>query len=282
MLLLQRGIARGGQDFKVLLWLGSIGIQNLCNAAFLSSGHHPRNFSSRQKMSLLEVEEKFQLLSDSGDLESRLKNLGFVEKGTFKFVDWYYDTEKNTLTVQDCWLRFREKSGKGSWELKLGRGGQTSSTVYEEFIGEDAISTALSYTSETAQAEYSNDFEGFEVPKLPVSEEHGLLPFCRVETTRSSWMVDPNVDGVIYSGLGVDLDVTNTGHAVGEVEILVETEEEVSEAKARVKALISKLTENSGSDDGPALGKIEHYLMNYRPEHYDQCVKAGVIDEKRK
>jgi adenylate cyclase class IV len=231
-------------------------------------------------MSLLEVEQKFQL-TDSGDLESRLNNLGFVPKDTSMFVDWYFDTEKNYLSTQDCWLRFREKGGKGRWELKRGRG-HTSSTVYEESEGEEAISIALSLAPETAKSDFgNNEFDGFEAPKLPIDESHGLFPFCRLETTRSSWIVDPKVDGNIYAGLGVDLDATNTGHSVGEVETVVETDGEVLEAKARVEALIAKLTENSGSDEGPAVGKIEHFLMNYRPEHYDACVKSGVMQEKR-
>lgn len=233
-------------------------------------------------MSQLEVEEKFQL-SASVDVEAKLKALQFVPKDTITFVDWYYDTNDNYLTTHDCWLRFREKGGKGQWQLKRGKG-HTSSTVYEETEGDDAVSLALSMmpdtsTSDARREPLKNEFEGFEAPELPINEPNILAPFCRLETKRSSWIVDPTNECTVYEGMEVDLDSTNTGHTVGEVETIVHDDLNVPDAKARVKALIHELTEKSEDGSGVAIGKLEHFLMTYRPDHYDQCVKCGVLQK---
>jgi thiamine-triphosphatase len=236
--------------------------------------------TTSHKMSL-EVEEKFEI-SDSQNLESRLKELGFVPSTRICFVDWYFDTEKNDLTLQDCWLRFREKAGKkGKWELKRGRGQNTSSTVYEEIEGQEAVSVALSMLPDNAFAETNGQidlFEGFEVPQFTGFEKaFPLYPFCRLETWRSSWKVNPEASNNVYLGLAVDLDETNIGHSVGEVEMVVDDDSRVLDAKHRVQDLVAKLTEGEQSRDGPAVGKLEHFLTTRRPQHYAACVKSGVI-----
>ena len=229
-------------------------------------------------MTQLEIEQKFPL-ADSSDLEPRLKSLGFVPKDTTVFVDWYFDTECNYLTTRDCWLRYRARGDKGQWELKQGRViDQDSATVYEEHEGDKAVSLSLSLISKVPAPTIRNSsrtFDGFEAPTPPGDVAQRLSPFCRLETTRSSWIVNPENKDSIYSGFAVDLDSTNTGHAVGEVETLVQSDADIPEARAQVKDLISKLTVDDASDDGPAVGKLEHFLKKFRPEHYDACVKSG-------
>jgi adenylate cyclase class IV len=268
-----------------LLWLSAIGFEKYSHAAFFSS-YRPSAFHPKGTIRnmFLEVEQKFQL-TESGDLELRLRDLGFLPKGTVTFVDWYFDTADHYLTTRDCWLRFREKEGKGRWELKRGRGQNSSSTVYQESEGEEAVSIALSIVPETTSKSISledKEFDGFEAPKIPVDAIHGLVPFCRLETRRSSWKVDPDDTKNDLSGLAVDLDTTNTGHAVGEVETVVSNDSEVLQAKERVQDLITKLTGTTGSGEGSAVGKLEHFLMNQRPEHFEACVNSGVIQKKTK
>jgi adenylate cyclase class IV len=282
--MMRQGIAVQ-QKFSLFLWICAT-VDKSSQAAFLE-GIHPsafrRSFTTQQMLSL-EVEQKFQVI-DSGGLEPKLRDLGFVPKGTVTFVDWYFDTDDNYLTTRDVWFRFREKGLKGVWQLKRGRGQNTASTVYEETEGENAISIVLSLTPKSAAQKISvrsEDFDGFHAPKLPLDASHGLFPFCRLETTRSSWVIDMKNTPSVYNGLEVDLDSTNTGHTVGEVETVVNTDEEIPKAKERVEALIAKLTQNAGSQEGPATGKLEQFLINNRPEHYDACVKSGVIKDKSK
>jgi hypothetical protein len=252
-------------------------------ASFL--GNTPK-FSSRRgivtRPMSLEVEQKFQI-SNPTDLESKLKELGFTSKGFTTIVDWYFDNNKNDLTTRDCWLRYREKGSKGQWELKKGRGDQ-GTTVYEELEGEQAYLTASSILEGAVALEsterashHPSTLEGFPVPEIPLPRSYGLYPFCRLETKRSSWITDAHDSP--YAGLSVDLDSTNTGHTVGEVEIVCD-ESEVEISKKRVRTLIMELTGNDGSDTNTAVGKLEHFLLNNRPEHYAACLEAGVLGKQ--
>jgi hypothetical protein len=124
-----------------------------------------------------------------------------------------------------------------------------------------------------------DQFVGFDIPKIDNNTQ--LYPFCRLETRRSSWEVHPRESSEhVFSGLAVDLDETNTGHSVGEVEIVVDDDRQVNDAKRRIRALVAKLTEGEDSHDGPAIGKLEHYLIYNRPDHYEACVHKGVIKDK--
>ena len=123
------------------------------------------------------------------------------------------------------------------------------------------------------------EIDGFPAPEIPGESSLGLTPFCRLETTRSSWIIDESATSTnVYSGLKVDLDSTNTGHAVGEVEAVVENDKDIPGAQKLVHDLIAELC--GGSNDGPALGKLEHFLIHNRPDHYDLCVRSGVIKKQ--
>jgi len=123
-------------------------------------------------------------------------------------------------------------------------------------------------------------FDEFDIPQFPesvgTSFSYGLRPFCRLETRRSSWKVD-RIENP-YFGLVVDLDSTNTGHTVGEVEMMCD-EAEVEAGKARVQDLIVQLCGRNDSASDGAIGKLEHFLMNNRPRHYEMCVQSGVLQK---
>ena len=261
--------------FSSFVWIGAY---NPCTTAFIP---HSKHSLSRRMSTLLEIEEKFQW-SHGQDLASRLEKLGFRQASEMKFVDWYFDTNDNYLSLRDCWLRFREKAGqKGKWELKRrpkGQGQNTSSTVYEEMTGKEAIDTVLAMTPESKKDERRSNLDyNHPIPSVSAFEEKGIQPFCRLETRRSSWQVDDNDTENKFLGLRVDLDETDTGHSVGEVESVVQDASQVQEAKERVKDLVAKLTDGNNSSDGPAIGKLEDYLIKNRPGHYEACLKAGVL-----
>jgi hypothetical protein len=110
------------------------------------------------------------------------------------------------------------------------------------------------------------------VPDLP-NPSCGLEPFCRLETNRTTWKY-PHGDS---TSLTVDLDRSNYGYMVGEVELVVDTKECVDEAQSRIDEFIRKLIPEETADSPPAIGKLEHYLMFHRPEHYRACIKSGSI-----
>ena len=85
----------------------------------------------------------------------------------------------------------------------------------------------------------------------------------------------------------VDIDKTDFGHMVGEVEAVLYDSDNADEMQVQiVKEKIMKLVDHIRireceiTDDDEsmiAIGKLEYYLMNNRRDHYDACLKAGVI-----
>jgi hypothetical protein len=242
----------------------------------------------------VEVEQKFPLPPDgTAVLSSRLEELGFVCRGTEAFTDWYFDNAGIMLSTRDCWLRYRATAGRhGSWQLKRrGRAADagSSATVYEEIEGREAVDVALSTIGGEAASSgagagpepQDSTWDGHVIPKLPVDESHDLVPFCRLETVRTSWerrttndsAHDDDADHLVR----VDLDCTNTGYGVGEVEIVVNHEDEVPDAEAKIRMVVDQILQGQGEVVGPPIGKLEHFLQNHRPWHYEACVKSGVL-----
>jgi adenylate cyclase class IV len=234
---------------------------------------------------LIEVEQKF-VLSDgsaSSTIQSKLQDLGMQQRGEqFLMVDWYFDLAVPTLTPRDNWLRYRtinEAKAGGTWQLKKGqRQHEGGATVYQEIEGDEAVRETLSMIPVQSVVATTSpimiDYEGYRIPELPGDPSScGLLlvPFCRIETKRSSWGF-PNEQ----HGLTVDLDATNFGYMVGEVEMVVETNEEVDAARQQIKDFLRQLIPTQEVRQ-PAVGKLERYLMEHRPEHYQACVEGGSI-----
>ena len=256
-------------------------------AKFLSSGRlrYPKDtrlgLATSRKM--LEVEQKF-LLTDAINLESKLLDLGFVPTGKATIVDWYFDTPDICLTSQDCWFRFREKGSLGQWQLKRGRNQNSKSTVYEELEGDEALAATLSLLPDSTvlSTPTVQTMDGVTIPIVPGGQRKGLFPFCRLETTRSTWVSNEKDRNNPYEKFVIDLDVTNTGYTVGEVETVVEHDDELSLAKQQVESIINRIMEDSrrNSNDGPPLGKLEHFLLNNRQDHYNALVQRGVVKKK--
>jgi hypothetical protein len=270
-------------SIHLFTFIGMLG-QQVCPslAAFLHGQRRALPLAlARRDMSFFEVEQKFRLTSNTTDLEEKLEKLGFFPRGTITFVDWYFDTQDVTLSIRDCWLRFREEQGsRGVWQLKEGRGDADTTTVYHEVEGQEAVTKALSLLpkNDSNQSVESTIYEGFTAPKLPGGDYRGLSPFCRLETRRSSWITKSEKG--THSGLVVDLDATNTDFSVGEVEAVAADDASVAHAKKRVQSLIAELTGATSFGDGPAIGKLEHYLINHRSEHYNACLQSGSMKEK--
>jgi thiamine-triphosphatase len=264
--------------------------------------------------SLLEVEQKFALDDRNlEDIKSRLKQAGFELDSSKEMIDWYFDVEGSILSRQDYWLRYRQtqlpsgpdtgQTNTGQWELKRGQpamiknkdeADDTASTltVYEEIEGADAVTTACSLLSalnfspksttpntNTIQAYTTSDFRGHPVPRLDVPDS-GLEPFARIVTQRSSWRSTSTDNVSPWENLSVDLDTTDFGYAVGEVERVVHRQEDVKAARTHVQALIAEIICNNGVSsvsDVPAVGKLEYFLKRNRPDIYQACVESGTI-----
>jgi adenylate cyclase class IV len=229
----------------------------------------------------LEVEQKFALHNET-DVESRLMKLGFSKRGEIDMVDWYFDLPKPrwVLTPKDNWLRFRETDKTSSWQLKRGRQHKDGATVYEELEGEEAIEASISMLDNVDLVTMIPrvEFHGHVVPQLP--RPTGLVPFARIETHRSSWSYPGKSDS--FTGLVVDLDATQYGYMVGEIETVVHNDNDIALARERISSLIQKLSPQQNISLQIPVGKLEHFLIRYCPDHYEACVRGGSIPQQAK
>jgi thiamine-triphosphatase len=243
-------------------------------------------------MPSIEVEEKFCVTDRPlAQLERQLRESGFEQSPTVEMVDWYFDTESYCLVQKDCWLRFREKAGTlGQWELKRGQKDHQEgrATVYEEIEGDSAVSLASSLiqsagTSVSVSASVSvtektatTDFQGYNnntVPQVPGLDS--LSPFARIVTRRASWRHVSKDHR--FADLSVDLDTTDFDYAIGEVEAVVTSQEEVADARVRIQTLLNELV--GGDSPKKPRGKLEHYLYRFRPQLYQRLVECGLMKE---
>ncbi|KAL7540319.1 hypothetical protein ACHAXR_010706 [Thalassiosira sp. AJA248-18] len=254
----------------------------------------------------LEIEKKFQIPNAEAakEMEETLTSLGFKISRKEEFADWYFDLPSPhwQFSLQDCWFRYREKRIKimnnwgwrGAWQVKRGKkdGARENDgiTVYEELQGKAAKELILDMLAELSDAEASGDdapkhdenppssafdsqYSGHDVPYLAGAER--LVPFARLETFRTCY---ETTNGGEFGTLKVDIDKTNFGFMVGEVEAVLndvsEDKMEVEAAKENIRKLVDLITsENESHDSVVAIGK----LINNHRDHYDACVESGVM-----
>lgn len=251
----------------------------------------------------IELEEKFALPPDGNwsSVEAKLLELGFVPKkcggdttssnggGAIKFTDTYYDKAAPNwyLTPRDCWLRFRGQRGtdssewRGNWQLKIRRrsaeDGGAAATAYEEIEGEEALERASEMLPAASTGSSENDNEQLidDAPKAP----DGLIPFAQFETSRSSWVLGDATSSTDYVGLTVDIDATEFGYGVGEVEAILGTDDDMADARRRISQLVAEISGGNTSEESnlPPLGKLETYLIERRRKHYEAIKNAGIF-----
>lgn len=204
----------------------------------------------------IEVERKFV---PGPGVEKTLGKLGAELLGETTFRDSYYDSPNLCLTMNDMWLRRRGDS----WELKHPpqrgtRGLNGASTQYMELTSEDDIICRVS--------------EELGVPCPPNIESFGLNIFASFVTRRRRFLL-PVVDNS-NTKVVVDLDEADFGFAVGEVEVLVKTQEEVENALKKVDEICRQL---GVFRETPVQGKVSTFLQMNRADHYRKLLEAHVI-----
>ena len=126
----------------------------------------------------------------------------------------------------------------------------------------------------TADSLYSSH----DIPHLDGGDQ--LVPFARIQTFRTCWK--PTTSANDFSGLKVDIDKADSGYMVGEVEAIcddVSSEEDIENEKKKIRKFVDLITRESDSNvESTTIGKLEFILMKERPDLYNECVKAGVIN----
>lgn len=238
----------------------------------------------------IEIEEKF-VVHNLEELFSKLESLGFTrENEGIKFMDSYYDVPELWLLCQsDCWLRFRslgwemDKNDasklKGSWQLKRARRkhtGSSSATVYEEFENDEAFHVIENMFPMIHTTSFKKDNGNTMMEQYHGEKE--MKPFAIIRSFRSSWKHSESWKDVV-----VDIDGTDFGHTVGEVEIVLNQdvgEQDVKEAQMKIDQLIRLLTDEQRNDRNRPLGKLEAFIMTHRPDVYEACVRSGIMNAK--
>ncbi|XP_077503113.1 thiamine-triphosphatase-like [Amblyomma americanum] len=207
-----------------------------------------------------EVERKFKV---PPDIEQRLLSLGAELVSQKAFVDTYYDTEDCSLCLRDHWLRLR--SEKNAWELKYRRKEDAScgaATAYREEQGDVRILETLRALLPEAGLEKG----ATQVRDLVANET--LRELAVIKTVRRTFKMPTNAV--------VDIDETDWGLSVGEIEIVLHEAdaEALAGAVQNATAEIAQLAAQLGVQDGPPPeGKVESYLRLQRPALYRRLVE---------
>ena len=196
---------------------------------------------------MIEVEKRFIL--QAGERSRLLKGAEPVSE--HEINDVYFDNKDFFLTKQDKWLRNR--NGEFELKVRIHKEPQHKRLVdrFNEITDEEAIRRELVLPPGKTLAD---DLEA-----------RGFVPFATITTIRKKYKKGDFV---------IDVDsVVETGYDVGEVELLVDTEEESEDAMKRILAF----AEEHGLNIEPVRGKITEFIKRNRPEHWQALIDAGII-----
>jgi hypothetical protein len=191
----------------------------------------------------------------------------------------------------------------GQWELKRGNResisssnadnrseGASRATVYQELEGWEALQATQELLlgglppypiSESSTTQATANTKGllardlYEIPPPPVAIP-GLQAFARIVTHRSSWSL-PRDDDDDVAVVVVDLDTTDFGYAVGEVERLVTKASDIEAARRDLQTWLETVLGEDALAGPPPVGKLEYYLQTQQPHVYNILVEEGLV-----
>jgi len=101
-----------------------------------------------------------------------------------------------------------------------------------------------------------------------VLAESQITPFAIIKSNRRTFNCPP---------FTIDLDITDFGYSIGEVELVVNHNLEVPDATERIHSFISNVL---GYPVGGVRGKVLEFLRLEKPLHYQKLVDCGLIGRK--
>ncbi|CAG8439520.1 1332_t:CDS:2 [Ambispora leptoticha] len=225
--------------------------------------------SNYQQQNHYEIERKFkfdpqklaQLETNNGP--NKFDSLKFLSRKSF--TDIYYDNQDSNypLTSQDIWLRQRDNK----WECKTPMNLTNSMDSYHELETANEISDFLKRTllpnkNIIANATLSPEF---------LFTTYNLTPFCKIHTTRDRYLINEEFT--------MDLDKADFGHYVGEIELIVESKDEVNEAEKKI-ALFMKENDWFFDTSEIAVSKLIAYIENFNRKQWAYLEDSGVLGKK--
>lgn len=196
---------------------------------------------------MIEVERKF---GASPAIVEQLK-ANATPSARHELHETYYDSNTYFLTLHDWWLRKRNDR----FELKIPLAQYPNSVKnlvrkYHEIDTESAIYTQLGITPTTTL-------------------EHDLLsagytPYAQWTSIRTTY---------ILGDFRIEIDTTDFGHHILEIELMVEREEDIPAASHT----IGQLAQTYGISLDRIESKNATYLKWFRPDHHRALQQAGIM-----
>jgi len=93
-----------------------------------------------------------------------------------------------------------------------------------------------------------------------------LNDFARIESVRRKF---------ILGEFTIDLDMTNFGYGIGEVEIMVESPDQIQAAKTKIENFCKEMGFTIG-----VRGKVLEYLYRNSPGHFQALLDSGLVGRK--
>ncbi|KAL5021149.1 hypothetical protein ScPMuIL_000304 [Solemya velum] len=174
-----------------------------------------------QPVKKIEIERKFKVPKNSHVKFAAIGADLIIEK---TFTDVYYDNLNYSLTLQNCWFRNRNSV----WELKvpvLTGEKLLFSTQYREITDTKEIIEYLS-------AVIPDGRQSKVKPMQDVLVDLGLVAFATITTTRQTYAL-PHCT--------IDVDLTDFGFSVGEIEVMVSSENRIPEALRTIETVAAEL-----------------------------------------
>ena len=167
----------------------------------------------------IEVERKFSITTDC---LLRLNAIGASLMKENTFTDIYYDDRLYTLTRSGIWLRRRNSS----WEMKVKNNDyQSMTTMFREVSEDHKIIAYLETFFEMTESKRYTD-----VSELVNDLE--LVEFATLTTNRMTYS---------HPECTIDLDLTDFGFQVGEIEVMVSEESRIPAALDTISRIADSL-----------------------------------------
>jgi len=191
-------------------------------------------------------------------------------------VGRYYDTSFYDLSTKDIWLRQRELSWECKVPTKLARefpetSMATSPTglqaeIVDQYVELENEAGIIDFLVNKSIASYPSHFTEKKMHQF--ISHNNMFEFAKIESHRRKFLLRE---------FTIDLDMTDFGYGIGEVELMVSSQDEVELAKKKIQQFCSEMGFTVG-----VRGKVLEYLYRNSPQHFNALLQSGLVGQKLK